>query len=62
MGIEGYCAYLSKTKNWMTVGEFYGRTSIKDDPEHPDVKNLIPSLIVYNPNPFPVQIKYMTFA
>ena len=62
MGIEGYCAYLSKTNGWMTVGQFYARTTIPDDPNYPEVKNLIPSVIVYNPNPFPVQIKYLAFA
>jgi hypothetical protein len=62
MGVEGYCAYLSKTNNWMTVGQFYARTTIPDDPNYPEVKNLIPSVIVYNPNPFPVQVKYLAFA
>ena len=62
MGVEGYCAYLSKTNTWMTVGQFYARTTIPDDPNYPDVRNLIPSVIVYNPNPFPVQVKYLAFA
>lgn len=62
MGVEGYCAYLSKTNGWMTVGQFYARTTIPDNPEYPEVKNLMPSVIVYNPNPFPVQIKYLAFA
>ena len=34
MGIEGYCAYLSKTNQWMTVGQFYGRTTVPDDPKN----------------------------
>jgi hypothetical protein len=62
MGLEGFCAYLSKTGGWMTVGQFYGRTTVPDSIEYPDVKNLIPSFIVYNPNDFPVQIKYLAFA
>lgn len=62
MGLEGYCAYLSHTKQWMTVGQFYARTTISDDPEHPETRNLIPSVIIYNPNNFPVQVKYMAFA
>lgn len=62
MSIDGYCAYLTKTNNWMSVGQFYARTTIKDDPNYPEVKNLIPSVIIYNPNPFPVQVKYLAFA
>ena len=62
MGLEGYCAYLTKTNQWMTVGQFYGRTSIPDDPNYPRVKNMIPSLIIYNPNPFPVLVKYLAFV
>jgi hypothetical protein len=62
MGLEGYCAYLSKTGGWMTVGQLYARTTVDDDPDYPEVKNLIPSFIVYNPNDFPVQVKYMTFV
>jgi hypothetical protein len=62
MGIEGYCAYLSKTNQWMTVGQFYGRTTVPDDPEnYPEVKNLMTSVVVYNPNPFPVKVKYLAF-
>lgn len=62
MSLEGYCAYLSRTNNWNTVGQFYGRTTVQDDSEHPEVRNLIPSFIIYNPNNFPVQVKILTFA
>ena len=62
MGLEGYCAYLSKTGGWMTVGQIYMITTVNDDPDYPEVKNLIPSFIVYNPNDFPVQVNYMTFV
>ena len=47
---------------WNTVGQLYIRTSIPDDPSEPYCKNYIPSMIVYNPNPFPVIINYLTFA
>lgn len=62
MGIKGYCAYLFKTNNWMTMGQLYARTSVYDDTNYPDVRNLIPSIIVYNPNKFPVTLNYMTFG
>ena len=62
MGIEGYCAYLERTGGWMTVGQFYSRFSVPDNPEYPDVKNLVPSFVIYNPNSFPVQVKFMIIA
>ena len=62
MSLEGYCAYLEKTGGWMTVGQFYARFSIPDNPEYPEVKNLVPSFIIYNPNRFPVQAKFMIFV
>ena len=62
IGLEGYCDYLTKHDMWNTVGQLYIRTSIPDDPSEPYCKNYIPSMIVYNPNPFPVIINYLTFA
>lgn len=62
IGLEGYCDYLTKHNLWETIGQLYIRTSIPDDPSEPYCKNYIPSLIVYNPNPFPIIINYLTFA
>lgn len=62
MGLEGFCVYATKHNLWSTLGQFYAKTTIPDDPTYPDCKNLIPSILVYNPNPFPVKIKYLTFA
>ena len=61
MGLYGYCNYLTKHNLWMTFGAFYARTTVDDD-ESTDSRNLIPSFIIYNPNSFPVTVKYMTFA
>lgn len=61
MGLYGYCNYLTKHNRWMTFGAIYVRTTVDDD-ESTDSKNLIPSFIIYNPNPFPVTVKYMTFS
>lgn len=61
MGLYGYCNYATKHNLWMTFGAFYARTTVDDD-ESTDSRNLIPSLIIYNPNSFPVTIKYMTFS
>ena len=62
MGLDGFCAYLTRTGGWMTVGQFYTRFTVPDNPEYPEIKNLIPSFIIYNPNDFPVQVKFMIFA
>ena len=61
MGLYGYCNYLTKHSRWMTFGAIYARTTVDDD-ESTDSRNLIPSFIIYNPNPFPVTVKYMTFS
>lgn len=61
MGLYGYCNYLTKHNKWMTFGAIYLRTTVDDD-KSVDSRNLIPSFIIYNPNPFPVTVKYMTFS
>lgn len=61
MGLHGYCNYATKHNRWMTFGAFYARTTVDDDPSQ-DTRNLIPSFILFNPNPFPVTVKYMTFS
>lgn len=60
IGLYGYANYLSKHNGWLTMGQLYARTAVADDPAA-GTKNLIPSFILYNPNAFPVQVKYMTF-
>lgn len=62
MGLDGYCAYLSKSNGWMNMGQLYARTAAPDDEEHPEVRNLITSFVIYNPNPFPVAVNYLTFG
>lgn len=61
IGLYGYATYLSKKNLWATMGQIYLRTTVEDD-ESENTKNLISSFIIYNPNPFPVSVKYMTFA
>jgi hypothetical protein len=61
IGLYGYANYLSKHNGWMVMGQFYARTAVADDPAS-NTRNLIPSFIIYNPNGFPVQVKYMTFV
>lgn len=60
LGLHGYATYLSKHNLWLPMGQLYARTAVEDD-ESKKTRNLIPSFIIYNPNPFPVTINYMTF-
>lgn len=62
IGLDGYVKYLHRKNLWNTVGHFYARTAVEDVPDEPYCKNYIPSIIIYNPNPFPVIINYLTFA
>lgn len=61
VGLYGYANYLTKRKLWMNMGQLYARTAVEDD-ESSITHNLIPSILIYNPNEFPVTINYMTFA
>lgn len=60
IGLYGFCNYATEHRLWMTVGNAYLRTAVDDD-ESTYSRNLIPSFIIYNPNDFPVTVKYMTF-
>lgn len=60
LSLHGYATYLSKHNMWLPMGQLYARTAVEDD-ESKQTKNLIPSFIIYNPNPFPVTVNYMTF-
>ena len=62
IGLAGYCVYLTKHKLWTKFGQFYCITSISDDESDPYCKNLIPGIVIYNPNDFPVTVNYATFV
>ena len=62
IGLDGYVKYLHEKNLWNTMGQLYARTAIEDVPDEPYCKNYIPSVIIYNPNPFPVIVNYLTFA
>ena len=61
LGLYGYATYLTKHNLWKNIGQIYMLTATEDDPSG-KTRNLIDSFIVYNPNPFPVVINYLTFA
>lgn len=62
IGIEGFCKYATDHNLWATIGQLYIRTSVSDDPTIPECRNLIPSFVLHNPNPFPVIVKYLAFV
>lgn len=62
MGLAGYCVYLTKNDLWRNMGQVYLTTGASDSDEHPEIKNLIPSMVIYNPNDFPVKVNYMMFG
>lgn len=60
--IVGLCGYLNWAAIhglWGSFSNLYIRTS-EDDDESQNTYNLIPSFVIYNPNEFPVTVKYMT--
>ena len=61
IGLYKYMEYLSKNDLWLRVGDAYMITGKNDDPDS-NVKNLLSSLIIYNPNPYPIKVKYMIFS
>ena len=61
IGLYGYANYLTKHNLWKNIGQLYAVTATEDDPSG-KTRNLIDSFIVYNPNPFPVVVNYLTFA
>lgn len=61
VGLYGYSTYLTNHNLWESFGQLYARTAVSDDVSS-NTMNLIPSFLIYNPNPFPVTVKYMTFV
>lgn len=61
IGLYGYISYAALNGLWSSMGQLYIKTTVDDD-ESENTSNLIPSFIIYNPNSFPVRVKYMTFV
>ncbi len=61
IGIFRYMQYVHENKLWNKVGDAYMIIGKDDDPQS-GVKNLPTSLLIYNPNPEPIRIKYMIFS
>lgn len=61
IGLYRYMQYVNENQLWNKVGQGYMIIGNEDDPQSKE-RNLPTSLLVYNPNPFPVRIKYMIFS
>lgn len=61
VGLYKYMEYLTKNDIWLRVGDAYmifGRP----DNFQTDAKNLLSSVLIYNPNSIPIRIKYMIMS
>ena len=61
IGIFRYMQYVNENDLWNKVGQAYIIIGNKDNVQSKD-KNLPTSLIIYNPNPVPIRIKYFIFS
>lgn len=61
IGLYKYMEYLNNNDLWLRVGDGYMICGIDDDMQTNN-KNLLTSLLIYNPNDIPVRIKYMIFS
>lgn len=61
IGLYKYMEYLSNNDLWLRVGDGYMLIGKDDDKQSP-IKNLLQSLLVYNPNGIPVKVKYIIFS
>lgn len=61
VGLYKYMNYLSNNDLWLRIGDAYMIIG-KDDNKETKTKNLLQSLLVYNPNDIPVKVKYIIFS
>ena len=61
IGLYKYMEYLSNNDLWTRVGEGYMLVGKPDDFQTQS-KNLLQSVLIYNPNDIPIRIKYMIFS
>lgn len=59
MGLYGYATYVNDNDMWIPVGPLFVDIAAADGDY---VRNLIPSVIVYNPNDYPIEAKVMSFV
>lgn len=60
LGLYGYCNYATYNNLWNNFGELYALIATEDS-ENENTKNLIPSLVIYNPNDFEVKVNILSW-
>lgn len=61
LGLYGFINHVYENNLWLSTGTMFMNLAPTDSQDTAD-KNLIPSFVVYNPNPFPVQLSCMLYA
>lgn len=62
IGLYKYMEYLSTNDLWLRIGDGYIITAKDDNFENNKIRNLLNSVLLYNPNDIPIKIKYMIFS
>lgn len=61
IGLNGYLNYVSERGEWIPMGQVYIHSTVNDDVTT-NSNNMLNSFCIYNPNSFPVIVKYMIYA
>lgn len=61
LGLYGYLKWVEANDMWTNIGPFYSIITSDDSPNN-NIKNFANSLIIFNPNDFPVKIDYLIFV
>ena len=61
MGIYRYMDYVNDNHLWMKIGDAYMAIG-KADNHQSNIKNLLTSVMIYNPNSIPIRIQYLIFS
>lgn len=60
LGMYGYLEWVEQNDMWVNIGTFYSIITAEDYLDS-SIKNYAGSLLIYNPNDYPVKINYMMF-
>lgn len=59
MGLYGYLDHVTMMDKWTKVGQFYGVMS-EAEQDDPFVRNLLNTMVIHNPNDFPIKVNFFT--
>ena len=61
LGLYRYMEYVNENNLWIRIGDAYMAIG-KDDNHQNFIYNLLPSVMIYNPNDIPIRIQYLIFS